>query len=779
MTTRVGFGDEGEESGGDAPSWGAGAGSGWGDSTGSGWATGHGGGKEGEHTGSWGGNVGGMGSARPRPQRSQGMIPPTPSAPMTPSAPAATSGGQPGEVWHGTGVAGGSWGAPTMFNGMDISNAAYEDGGEVPEFDDPNADAATLDPMQIVKAALTYGRKKMGLPETFYPDLDTQSFDDGGMVDEEEPDTGEQGGMIPEQPQQGSPQGVTAGGNAPPVNPKALIQYMGGAGGIAPDVVSAMERQVDPAGAMDASQRFMAVLGKAPSPDVASGILQYGRARYNMLSAAAKASLSKGDFAGAAGYATQAFANVPTGYSIQFAPTKEGLVMSTKPHGRGTREPMQELPQGGQQSFDDGGEVDEESDTINSPSPEGGGDTPASLITPQQLVALFNYDQTVEAAASAPTPQAASPSEPPLPTPQQPQVPRKRPESRPAPKRDLNANPYKVGGLPPADPGQEGLPEASRSRASPLKGIIDTARGMFPGATPTPEQGVIPSTPTDTEQGANPDGTGGQNYAESAGEPAPTQETPNNPEKPYANGQWDNWWNDLAKRSQPKQKGVSIIRNGQSTLYPFNDDDNSAPSEHTQKMRDISKLTGELNLSPAAREKFLERASEIILTNKEGIARDNNQTRRAASDQSDQLKRDIATQKITHQDLRAEQNGMNRARIEAAKIANSQVNAARGREASVVRAQLMADPDYVRSDDFKQKVTTLAAGAKATPQAVYDGLIMELKLPEAGQQQAPASAAPYKRTGNEETRPITSGPHKGKSAYQNPDTGAWFVITGQ
>ncbi len=179
------------------------------------------------------------------------------------------------------------------------------------------------DPMALVRAGLAYGRKQAGLPEKFYGG-GTPSFADGGVV----PDPSQQPSMP---------------------DPSKVMSYLAGDGAIADDIVDALCDDADPDGTMDPSERTMHAFSKAGSEDGAAGILAACRARYNGHSAAARAALSQGDLEGAAHYATQAFAAVPTGHSIQFAPSEGGLSMTTRKHGQGAP------PQG---SYSQGGTVD-------------------------------------------------------------------------------------------------------------------------------------------------------------------------------------------------------------------------------------------------------------------------------------------------------------------------------------------------------------------------------------------------------------------------------------
>lgn len=212
------------------------------------------------------------------------------------------------------------------------------------------AQSATMDPMALVKAGLSYGRKQAGLPEQFYGG--TPSFADGGVV----PDPSGQSAMP---------------------DPQKAMSYISGDGAIAADIVDALENDADPDGTMDPSERTMAVFGKAGTPDGASGLLAHYRTRYNGYSGAARAALSQGDLAGAAHYATQAFASVPTGHSTRFAPAEGGLSMSTSKHG----ESDPSFSQGGtvDASNPDNMMGDETTDTSAEEDPSYAGGGPVTL----------------------------------------------------------------------------------------------------------------------------------------------------------------------------------------------------------------------------------------------------------------------------------------------------------------------------------------------------------------------------------------------------------------
>lgn len=267
---------------------------------------------------------------------------------------------------------GGSYGASGTGGGgisnssvtdLGSSSIAFDDGGEVDADADANdgesdgtdpqqgGAASTVDPMQMVKAALTFGRKQFGVPTNFstgqtdQPGQSTMGFDDGGM--------------IPEQPDQGGQQqNVTAGGNGGATDPRSAMRYLTGDGAVSPEIAGALERHVDPQGQMDPADRTMAAIQAAPTDEAKFGLMQHYRTKFNAYSGGARAALDQGNVGQAAAHATQAFANVPTGMKVKFAPSRGGVAVMASKAG-GNPAPAQQEPQQAQ-SFDDGGEVEDD-----------------------------------------------------------------------------------------------------------------------------------------------------------------------------------------------------------------------------------------------------------------------------------------------------------------------------------------------------------------------------------------------------------------------------------
>lgn len=266
---------------------------------------------------------------------------------------------------------GGSYG---MGGGGTGALPGLDAGGMVPDPSESDT-SSTVDPMAMIQQAAAFGRKSMGLPTNFTDGTSDdqaqgqQSFDDGGEVQDEQ-------GMIPDQQddQQVTAGGNSSGGSMP--DPRKAISYLAGDGAISPEVAQALEKHVDPQGTMDPAERTMAAITKAPSPAAKFGLMQHYRTKYNAYAGGAKAAMDQGNAGQAAIHATQAFANVPTGMKVKFAPTQGGMaVMANKIGGQ----PQQASPQPqasaqdqgqgqDQQSFEDGGEVqsDDSSDQTGS-----------------------------------------------------------------------------------------------------------------------------------------------------------------------------------------------------------------------------------------------------------------------------------------------------------------------------------------------------------------------------------------------------------------------------
>lgn len=268
------------------------------------------------------------------------------------------------------------------------ASAMYADGGDVGQ-DSGNAAAPNSDPFSLISEALSYGRKKAGLPESFFGDSiqrpakpkpsndpastasavdeeggngtdqdgramslngaandlqpgeqvgegagavgyqpKTQWLAEGGEVQD---DSGQQG-MIPDDTQSGDDDTQT--GSIPEgqqqQSGQGAMGYLTGQGGVGPEVAAALERQVDPQGTMDPNMRKMLAVQATGSPDKAFGLLQHYRQKFNAYNAFAKAAANGSggrppDLRASAEAASQAYQHLPDGKAIDFQPVQGGM----------------------------------------------------------------------------------------------------------------------------------------------------------------------------------------------------------------------------------------------------------------------------------------------------------------------------------------------------------------------------------------------------------------------------------------------------------------------
>lgn len=680
------------------------------------------------------------------------------------------------------------------------------------------AQSATMDPMALVKAGLSYGRKQAGLPEQFYGG--TPSFADGGVV----PDPSGQSAMP---------------------DPQKAMSYISGDGAIAADIVDALENDADPDGTMDPSERTMAVFGKAGTPDGASGLLAHYRTRYNGYSGAARAALSQGDLAGAAHYATQAFASVPTGHSTRFAPADGGLSMSTSKHGAGVSASDPAYSQGGtvdasnpdsmaenestdgsvdedpsyaaggvvtldhdtpdddtryntlpesrniedrrnqfnegtvfkkrhdgkfdldgedyadrhapsgqasfgetgvirkERAFDEGGLVDD------APVPDESGSygaPPPTVLQAQQLDALLSagFDKTLEQAlgvedvgsnpgdvtGGAPAEEGgfwglgnrARKATKNMFTGEQP-APAGTPGEAPGaparpPTMEDQANKRLYGAIGSA---WEGIKSGANKAATALgsAGVVRDYPGK-PDTEAAPEPaGVIPSEPqAPVTAPVTPQPAGANDYDEYAqsgenlGKAPPVKEKAAPKAAPAKSG---NSYTDAAAADPEMQKYNKYLRVA-NQMFPWMSQGREREAYIARRMHDEESQTGR------------EKVATIGAESRGNVATIGAESRgKIASDRNEVGK------------WKNEQNNMTRSRIEAAKLAQSAIDKTHAREVAVMRTRMNASPDYIESDEFKKSVTALAQASKQDPNAVFDGFLHDLKLPEAGQR-APAPA---------------------------------------
>lgn len=280
----------------------------------------------------------------------------------------------------------------------DVNSAMGEPGGQ---------QSPALDPMSIIKNAMSFGRQQMGLPPSFsdhfpmsqnvedrrgnmdFDDANGHPFPGGAEPTLKAPSAFDasmrknrgfaDGGEVPmpgDDQQQQQPQ---QGGGMP--DPRKTMAYLSGAGGVQPEIAEALERHIDPQGAMDPAERALKAISMAPTPESQFGLMQHYRTRANAYSGAARAALDQGNLAQAAQHATSMFNNTPTGYKVQFAPAQGGLAMIAKKIGQQTGQPQQGLSDGGavdadnpavmMKGYDDGGEVTDDDDDDQGVLPTG------------------------------------------------------------------------------------------------------------------------------------------------------------------------------------------------------------------------------------------------------------------------------------------------------------------------------------------------------------------------------------------------------------------------
>lgn len=291
------------------------------------------------------------------------------------------------------------------------------DGGEVQDSGD--AVATPADPFDLITKALHYGRQAFGLPQQFFggnkqpksqgdavdqavqdeggsqaPSGDLREFQANQMMNSLQPGESlgwgdyttppkqEQtmnladGGVIPDEdsdPSDADDQGGQQQSAGTSANPQSAMAYLSGQGAVSPEVAAAIERHVDPTGQMDPSQRKFLALSSAPSPDKAFGLMQHYRQKFNGYSAMARAALQGAggrppNPVEAAKALNAAYAHVPDGNAMHFAPSQGGMQVTINKHaGRGSAKPKH---------FADGGEVDDGTDDFNDTTYETAGAQP-------------------------------------------------------------------------------------------------------------------------------------------------------------------------------------------------------------------------------------------------------------------------------------------------------------------------------------------------------------------------------------------------------------------
>lgn len=131
------------------------------------------------------------------------------------------------------------------------------------------------------------------------------------------------------------------GGDGPVSGPaRRFMSYLSGQDAAPPDQVSALEQQVDPEGILDEGTRKLLAIDAAKQSggnEAAWAAAQHYRKKYDAYRGFAAAALSKGDVAGAAQAAQQAYPNLLDGTDVKFtpAPMGEGVVATLSSRGRG------------------------------------------------------------------------------------------------------------------------------------------------------------------------------------------------------------------------------------------------------------------------------------------------------------------------------------------------------------------------------------------------------------------------------------------------------------
>lgn len=243
----------------------------------------------------------------------------------------------------------------------DMSNRVrFAEGGEVQDTGD--ALPTAVDPFNVLTDALNYGRKKFGLPPSFYgnaePRQKTKTTDEEDQGETEATafaeggDVSEDTGVLPTSQDQQPDTG-------------AAMAYLRGDDAVDPSIASAMERRVDPAGRLDPSSRKLQAINVAGSPDKAWGLMQHYRQKFNAYTAFARAAAQgtpqrPADISAAARAATQAYENIPGGGRVMFMPVQGGVQVQ-----------MQAGPKSrSKQRFAEGGTVEDEDPADNSLVPQ-------------------------------------------------------------------------------------------------------------------------------------------------------------------------------------------------------------------------------------------------------------------------------------------------------------------------------------------------------------------------------------------------------------------------
>lgn len=206
--------------------------------------------------------------------------------------------------------------------------------------------------LKAVNAAMMYGRQKHGLMGQ-----QKQSFEGGGSVEEEFPDTADvHRGLMPtyepeqdQGPQQyPQSQGIPVEGPEQPERPagsrteqmvqgagRRIMQYLQSADAD-PRLAQTVENEVDPEGLLDEDTRKLLSVEHARSrggEDASWKLVQNYRKKYDGYRAFAAAAMQNQDIAGAARAATQAYPNMLDGSRVTFEPAQDGVLANITPQG--------------------------------------------------------------------------------------------------------------------------------------------------------------------------------------------------------------------------------------------------------------------------------------------------------------------------------------------------------------------------------------------------------------------------------------------------------------
>ncbi len=626
----------------------------------------------------------------------------------------------------------------------------FDDGGEVPE-------PMSIDPMQTIMEALSFGRKKMGLPESFYGSDSTMdataSYDDGGVIQPEAPEAPD----------------VTSGGNSQMPDPRHTLLYLTGNGALPPDQAAAIEQHVDPQQQMSEAERTMAAIASAPNPQKAFGLLQHNRIKANAYSGAARAAMSKGDLAQAAMNATKAMGRTPTGYDMRFAPAKGGLAVMGKRVG-GQRV----------QSADDGGVIEPYTD------PDTEEDNNPVTLAPQQVQQILgDYDKAVENAKDSGggfgqwlskmlgVSQAAAADNPPQePTPAD-QVNQRFPrpdEQLGDPQLDMSQRKPQEQGVIPTEPDKPAsMPQSKNVGGLPLPGGQVRPPGQLENF-----QRALRGTPR--SQAPQPEAPQPSEATKRRGweiqDPSYTTERVRYDKNGYpmdlvqgSNGQWN------VRGQRTREQGSQTLPT-QSPGFK-----RPAPDEDERTANAIFAGTSGQPQREAFRARMAEhrlqsqgKIDQITTQDKSGIAQRNSEATasRQAATLADRKRHDDAVQ--AGADLRAKGHDLSRERVQAAKALESRLGQQQREQVRLFGQQLAADPSLA-SDPSKvwQRVQAISGQVGLDPHSVMD----IIKANMAGQQPAqgaqPQAQPPAQGQGGGKTLVYPSGPYAGKRVRQLPN----------